>query len=135
MRRFGQFACFDWSGQAIERPRGIALAIARAGAEAPALVVREQGWSRAAALGWLHERADEQADMMIGFDFSAALPFADAGAYFPGWQPSPPDAKALWALADELCRDEPHLSANAIPSHPELRHHFRRQQTGRTLTG
>lgn len=73
--------------------------------------------------------------MMIGFDFSTALPFADTGAYFPDWQPSPPDAKALWALADELCRDDPHLSASAIPSHPELRHHFRRQETGCTLTG
>jgi uncharacterized membrane protein YphA (DoxX/SURF4 family) len=89
MRRFAHFACFDWSGQAVARPKGIALAITRAGVEAPALVASNTGWSRPDALTWLRGQAAESADMLIGFDFSAALPFANHGSYFPGWSDSP----------------------------------------------
>lgn len=138
MRTFRRFACFDWSGQAVARPAGIQLAMTRAGADAPALVASEHvsgRWSRAEALGWLHQRAAEKADMLIGFDFSTALPFADAGVYFPGRKDNPGDAKALWAMVDRLCLGEPHLAANAIPAHPELSAHFRQREAGATLTG
>ena len=93
VRTFGQFACFDWSGQAVARPKGIALAVAGAGADAPALVASSagetSGWSRSNALDWLRARASERADMVIGFDFSFALPFADRGAYFPAGRAAP----------------------------------------------
>jgi hypothetical protein len=93
------------------------------------------GWSREDALGWLRDRAAEQADMLIGFDFSAALPFADQGAYFPGWNGTPRDTRSLWASIDRLCEDEPHLSASGVAGHPELAAHFRYQQGRETIVG
>src|SRR3546814_11797100 len=41
---------------------------------------------------------------LIGFDFSAAFAFADAGAYFPQWSESPADIRALWSLVERLAR-------------------------------
>lgn len=135
MRRFRQFACFDWSGQAVARPKGIALAVTGAGTKAPALVVSDAGWSRADALRWLRDRAAENADMLIGFDFSAALPFADHGAYFPGWTDGPGEARALWQRIDTLCAAEPHLSASALLERDSVAEHFRYQAGRETVTG
>ncbi|MEM8694796.1 MAG: hypothetical protein AAGE05_02095 [Pseudomonadota bacterium] len=135
MRRFAQFACFDWSGQAVARPKGIALATARTGAEAPALVARDGGWSREDALNWLQDRAGERADMLIGFDFSAALPFADRGAYFPGSVASPEDARTLWRDIDALCAADPDLSVSTVFARPSFARHFRYQKNRKTITG
>lgn len=135
MRRFSHFACFDWSGQAVAKPRGIALAIARAGAQAPALVAPGTRWSRQDALEWLESQAETRADMLIGFDFSAALPFADRGGYFPTWQGTPSTAKALWQTLDTICADDRHLSATSACGHPKLAPYFRYQQGRETVTG
>ena len=117
------------------RPKGIALATVRAGAQAPALVAPEIHWSRQDALEWLQRQADKQADMLIGFDFSAALPFADRGGYFPSWSNTPNSAKALWQTLDTLCADDRHLSATSACGHPELASYFRYQQGRETITG
>ncbi|HEY0270865.1 MAG TPA: hypothetical protein VGC10_07745 [Sphingomonas sp.] len=112
MRRFTRFACIDWSGARDERLKGIAVAECAAGSDAPRLVrPADRRWSRADILAWLLDRADD--DLLIGIDFSAALPFADAGAYFPGAPDSPADARALWRQVDEACRDDPHLAATS----------------------
>jgi hypothetical protein len=55
-----------------------------------------------------------------------SLPFADCGAFFPGWDESPPDARSLWALVDAVCCDNPHLAATSFVDHPLARHYFRR---------
>lgn len=128
MRRFSAFACLDWSGRAVARPKGIALAIARAGTDAPALVARDGGWSRAEVLEWLCEQAAKPADMLIGVDFSPALPFADAGAYFPGWRESPTDARSLWALIDGLCAEDRNFSVGSALAHSQMRRHFRQHR-------
>ncbi|WP_299322301.1 hypothetical protein [Parasphingopyxis sp.] len=140
MRQFATFACFDWSGQAVARPRGIALAVTRAGAEAPALLASDSaapdaGWSRPDALDWLLKQAANQADMLIGFDFSAGLPWADQGAYFPQSRTDPADAKALWRWIDEACEDESHLSASTLPVRAPLAAHVRHQAGRETITG
>ncbi|MGP1354340.1 MAG: hypothetical protein ACTS1Z_13545 [Parasphingopyxis sp.] len=135
MRTFASFACFDWSGQAVARPTGIALAVTRAGAEAPALVASDGGWSRQDALDWLLQQAAAQSDMLIGFDFSAALPFADRGAYFPGSPADPPHARVLWQWIDERCADEPRLSASKLADRQPLADHVRRQSGRETITG
>ncbi|MEY4721350.1 MAG: hypothetical protein RIQ46_1075 [Pseudomonadota bacterium] len=121
--RFTRFAAIDWSGQAVPRPRGLALAVAEAGDEAPRLVTREGGWSRADLCDWIADHADE--DMLIGMDLSPAFPFRDAGAYFPGWADSPADAQSLWALVEDIARDDAHLAANAFVAHPQASRHFR----------
>lgn len=123
-RRFRRFACIDWSGAKGERQKGIAVAISDGPGRTPRLI--EQSWSREAVLDWLLDHAVRKTSMLVGIDFSAALPFLDAGAYFPGWIESPADARALWRLVDETCRAEPHLGAGTLIDHPEASRHFRR---------
>jgi len=124
MRRFQRFACIDWSGAKGARQKGIAVAVSEGPGRTPRLLNRP--WSRDAVLDWLLDQAGRGSDMLVGIDFSAALPFFDTGAYFPGWPDSPADARALWALIDDLCRDDPHLEATALIDHIEVSRHFRR---------
>lgn len=126
-RIFSATAVFDWSGAAGERLPGMALAVKRAG-QAAELVVPQGGWSRARALAWIEQRIAARDDILIGLDVSAGLPFADLGAYFPGWEETPQDARALWSLIERHAREEPHFAANRFVAHPEASRYFR--QTG-----
>ena len=132
-RRFTRFAAIDWSGQAVARPRGLAVAELVDGA--PTLVTRDGGWSRGAIRDWLAALAAEGADILIGLDLSPALPFVDRGSYFPGWDASPGDARALWAMVDALAADDPHLAATSVVAHDDLSRHFRRQRACGDLFG
>lgn len=122
--RFRHFAAVDWSGAAGERHAGIAVAICGEGGDAPVLVRPGHRWSRAEVLAWLLE--DMPGDTLAGFDLSLSLAFADRGAFFPGWHASPPDARSLWALVEELSADDPHLAVSSFVDHPEIARHFRR---------
>ena len=82
MRGFAHFAAIDWSGAAGERHKGIAVAICGAGDAAPALVRAGHRWSRVDVLDWLLGEMPD--DTLVGLDLSGSMPFADAGAYFPG---------------------------------------------------
>lgn len=129
MRAFSHFACFDWSGQAVARPKGIALATLAADPEArPQLLAPKAGWSREAALDWLLAHAEAGTDMLIGMDLSPTFPFVDEQAYFPGWEASPGHARDLWALVEAIAADDPHLAANSFVRHPEARRYFRHGQ-------
>lgn len=123
-RRFQRFACIDWSGAKGERQKGIAVAVSEGPGTTPRLIIRR--WSRQTVLDWLLDHARRESDLLVGIDFSTALPFLDAGAYFPGWADSPADARALWRQVDRLCADDPHLEASAFIDHPEISRHFRR---------
>ncbi len=126
MRRFAQMACIDWSGAKGARQKGIATAITTGEHDAPALIVPPGGWSREGVLDWLLDHAERRSDLLVGIDFSTALPFVDRGAYFPGWPDSPADVRALWKLVDDLCAVEPHLGATTLVDHPQASRHFRR---------
>ena len=65
-------------------------------------------------------------DTLVGLDISGSLAFADRGAFFPGWEESPPDARTLWAMVETMCGQDPHLSANSFVDHPEIARHYRR---------
>jgi hypothetical protein len=133
---FDAFVCIDWSGQAIARPKGLAMAWCEPGRRAPLLLRPEGGWTRGGILDWLQRHAAKGTRMLVGLDLSPALPFIDAGAYFPGYADTPADARALWAMVDRLCVDEPHLSASTFPLREGLRDHFRNHdQTGSTFGG
>lgn len=127
MRRFSHFAALDWSGARGSRQRGIALAVA-SGTGAPELVRPGHIWSRAEILTWLDDVAASGADMLIGFDFSAAFAFADRGAYFPEWDASPDTLPALWTLVERLTASDPHYEIGGFLTHPEARRHFRHAQ-------
>lgn len=120
---FTDFIAIDWSGQAVERPKGLAVARATAGTTAPVLV--ERNWSRQDIADWLAALADKGTRALIGLDLSPAFPLVDQGAYFPGWELSPPDGPALWKLVDALSADDPHLAATSFVQHPQARRHFR----------
>ena len=127
LTRFSRFACFDWSGAAVARPPGIALAIAEAHGP-PRLIDRR--WSRADVRDWLNDIAAMGEPMLIGVDLSLGFPFADEDAYFPGWPETPPDAKALWALVNRLSEGDPHLAATGFLADPDVARYFR-QHGGR----
>lgn len=120
---FTDFIAIDWSGQAVERPKGLAVAHASAGDAAPVLINRP--WSRADILAFLGDLADTGTRALVGLDLSPAFPFVDAGAYFPGWTESPADGPALWALVDRVSQADPHFAATSFVQHPEARRHFR----------
>lgn len=124
--RFRRFAAIDWSGAAGARQKGIALAVAAAGSAAPTLVRPGHVWSRAEVLDWIAAAARGAGDMLIGLDLSPSLAFEDAGAFFPGWDESPADARGLWRLVEAVAADEPHLGANRFVDHPQASRHFRR---------
>ena len=121
--RFRHFLAIDWSGAAGERHKGIALALADAAGGPPVLVDPGRGWSRGEVLAIL--RDDLPPETLVGMDLGISLPFADKGAFFPGWEASPPDARSLWRLVDGLCAD-PHFGAGSFVDHPEASRHFRR---------
>lgn len=122
--RFSHFAAIDWSGAVGERHRGIAVAICGTGRDAPVLVRPGGRWSRRDVLDWI---ANEMpAGTLVGLDIGPSLPFADRGAFFPGWKESPPDARGLWRLIERVCAEDPHLSAPSFVDHAEASRHFRR---------
>ena len=122
--RFTRFAAVDWSGAVGPRQRGIAIATCRVGDDAPLLERPGHLWSRDDALAWTLESAAGE-PLLIGFDLSPTFPFIDQGAYFPGWSRSPPDARALWALVEEITAGDPHLAASSFVDHPEAGRYFR----------
>jgi len=127
--RFKRFVAIDWSGAKGPRQRGIAVAMCGAGTAPPEIVRPGHRWSRAEVLDWLVNALPCNA--IVGIDSAPALPFVDCGAYFPGWEPSPADARALWALVDRLSTVDEHLAASSFVDHPEASRHFRRHG-GRT---
>lgn len=122
--RFSHFAAIDWSGAAGERHKGIAVAMAEAAGGPPRLINRERGWSRQAVLDWLQDELP--GETLVGLDLGVSLPFVDCGAFFPGWAQSPPDARALWWMVDEMSAGDPHLSVGSFVEHPMASRYFRR---------
>ena len=124
MPRFRHFVGIDWSGAKGARQKGIAIAVADAAGGPPVLARHDSAWSREDVLNLLTEELPP--DTLVGLDLGISLPFADEGAFFPGWEKSPADARALWQLIDEICESDPHLSAGSFVDHPELSRYFRR---------
>ena len=122
--RFQHFIAIDWSGAVGQFHRAIAVARADAAGGPPVLVRRTRGWSRAEVLALL--RDDLPPDTLVGLDLGIALPFADRGAFFPGWDESPADALALWQLIDAICASDEHLAATSLVDHVHASAHFRR---------
>lgn len=124
--RFTRFAAIDWSGAKGPFQPGLALALCEAGRAAPRLIAPPtRAWSRAGLRDWIAAEADRGERTLIGLDLSPALPFADRGAYLPGWSRSPPDARALWHLVEAICADTADLGAGGFVEHPDAAPHFR----------
>ncbi|MDF7776161.1 hypothetical protein P1X14_12955 [Sphingomonas sp. AOB5] len=126
---FTRFAAIDWSGAKGERQRGIAIAMCELGDDAPVLIPPPgRAWSRAQAREWMLDQATNASPTLIGLDLSPALPFDDAGCYFPEWDETPADARRLWKLVDAMSAEDPHEAAISFLRHPEVSRHFRIQQ-------
>lgn len=126
---FSTFVAIDWSGAKGRRQRGIAIAMCGPGTAAPVLVREGHTWSREEVLDWLLHHMP--ANSLAGLDLSPSLPFEDCDAYFPGWEESPSDARALWALVDRISADDADLAATSFVDHLDASRHFRRHG-GRT---
>ena len=124
MTRFTRFLAVDWSGAKGARQKGIALAVALAEGGPPVLVAPPdpKGWARSEVLAIVR---DLNQPTLVGLDLGISLPFADAGAFFPGWDASPADARGLWALIDALCDGDPNLEAGGLVTHAEASRYFR----------
>lgn len=134
MRRFDHFACIDWSGAKGRWQRGIAIATCDTGHAAPKLVPPPaQHWTRKDATQWIAQQAKR--NILIGLDLSFALPFCDLESYFPGWPQSPPSARALWQLVDQMSGDDENFGANTFIENPEIARHFRQQRNCGDLFG
>lgn len=123
--RFSSFVAIDWSGAVGPRQSGIAVAICHEGCDAPRLVAPPEGrhWSRQAVLDWLLH--DLPPDSLVGLDLGPSLPFVDCGAFFPGWDRSPPEARGLWRLVEDICTQDQYLASSSFVEHVEARHYFR----------
>jgi hypothetical protein len=119
--RFAATVAIDWSGAKGKRHRGIAIAEAR-GDNAPRLVRPGHIWSREEVLDWLLERAAKE-PTLFGFDFSFAPPFAERGAYLPGENGVPDNARDFWAYVDQHSRDED-LGAASFLEEVHRRHFY-----------
>ncbi len=94
------------------------------GTAAPQIVRPGHRWSRLEVLTFLQEELPD--DALVGMDLGISLPFADRGAFFPGWPQSPATARQLWALIDGICAAEQHLGVTTLVDHPEISAFFRR---------
>ena len=65
-------------------------------------------------------------ETLVGLDLSGSMPFADMGAFFPGWGESPADARALWALVERHSAADRHFAAMGFVDHLEASRYFRR---------
>lgn len=124
MRLFAHFLAIDWSGAKGERHKGIAVSLANASGGPPVLVAPPgRGWSREDVLALIRDEIPR--DTLVGMDLGISLPFADAGAFFPGWERSPRDARSLWAFIDEICAGDPHLECGSFVTHDQASRYFR----------
>jgi len=119
---FERFAAIDWSGARGKSHRGIAVAVARAGAAAPRLVRPGHVWSRSEVLDWLLAEA-AAAPTLFGFDFSFAPPIAARGEYLPGEPGVPSTAREFWAYVDGRSEDED-LGAASFLERTHRRHFY-----------
>ena len=122
LTHFTRFAAIDWSGAKGRRHKGIAIAIAEAGAAPPKLVRPDHVWSRSEVLDWLLREATK-APTVFGFDFSFAPPIAERGEYLPGQPGVPLTARELWAYVDRHCNDED-LGAASFLEQSHRRHFY-----------
>jgi hypothetical protein len=120
--KFTRFAAIDWSGAKGKRHKNIAVALAEAGDAAPVLVRPGHAWSRTEVLDWLLAAAAE-APTLFGFDCSFAPPILERGAYLPGEEGVPTEAKAFWAYVDALSDDED-LGAASFLEQAHRRHFY-----------
>jgi len=119
---FERFAAIDWSGAKGRRHKGIAVAVAEAGAAAPRLVRPDHVWSRTGVLEWLLAEA-AAAPTLFGFDFSFAPPIAERGEYLPGEANVPATAREFWAYVDG-CSDDEDLGAASFLERAHRRHFY-----------
>ena len=121
MSRFAAFVAIDWSGAKGRRHKGIAIAEAR-GDDSPRLVRPGHVWAREEVIDWLLRRVKKE-PTLFGFDFSFAPPFAERGAYLPGENGVPNDARSFWAYVDAKSRDED-LGAASFLEQAHRRHFY-----------
>lgn len=100
---FDTFVAIDWSGAKGDRHKGISVAVAGPGPDAPRLLgpPAARGWARCEVAAWLEAQTGR---VLAGFDFSFAPPFVARGAYLPGVA-APKNGPDFWKHVDTHSSD------------------------------
>lgn len=122
MRMFESFVAIDWSGAKGGKQSGIALAVCSADGGPPVLVDKGDGWSRSDVLEIFKDGLPRNS--LVGLDLGIGLPFIDCGAFFPGWDESPLNARMLWRKIDELSQQDENLGAHGFLADPDVARYF-----------
>lgn len=114
-RQFTHYVGIDWSGAKGRRHPGLAVAVCRAGDNAPDIIVPPSGkrsWSRLEISDWIARGMGlrDGSRALIGIDSAFSLPYVDNGAFFPG-DNLPKTAQTLWPFVDTLSADADDLFA------------------------
>jgi hypothetical protein len=117
MSDFSHFVAIDWSGaKALPSYRHkLQMAVCETGTAPPKLVTPPSGFSRADICEALAGDYLKKSSL-IGFDFSFAPPFIDAGAFLPGTA-TPKSGKAFWGFVDQACLDSDFGAASFVEQH------------------
>jgi hypothetical protein len=123
---FTHYIGIDWSGARGARQSGLAAAIMDRSTNHVTLVEpigKYKSWSREGLVEAIASKFDlpVSARVLIGIDSSFSFPWLDKEVYFPT-NFFGEDARQFWRHVDEICVDDPNLSANSFVE--KYRDHF-----------
>lgn len=123
---FDRYVAIDWTGARGVIHKGLAVAEALAGNAPPRLVAPPGGkyWSREGVQAYLRQTARAGERVMAGIDCSFSLPFPPDQGFFPGVEGAPQNARALWALTEQISAAAADLYAGPFVQHPDFGRYF-----------
>lgn len=105
--QFDRYVAVDWSGAEVPG-RSIQVASCSESSdvslESPQQNTYHVNWRRQDVLEFVLGLTQGRVRVLVGLDFVFALPFCDAGAYFPGKTEAPRTPSALWYTIDDVCQ-------------------------------
>lgn len=138
--QFDRYIAVDWSGA--EMPgRSIQVASCSRSAdvslESPPQHTYHINWRRQDVLEFVFGLTQGRARVLVGLDFAFALPFCDAGAYFPGKTKAPRTPWDLWHTVDDVCQGAPDYYGGSFFRNESASYssYFMWQQEGQVFKG
>jgi hypothetical protein len=122
MKNFDEFIAIDWSGALKPiHTESIAVARCQSGSKAPALISpkNHKFWSRDLVADFILSLPSEKR-YLIGIDCNFGYAVDIVRQQIPGAK----SAKDLWALVDDICRDDENFSAQSFWTHPVYKKFF-----------
>ena len=124
-RNFDLFVGVDWSGAKGPYQAGLSVFAAPCDGTAPERVKPPAGqrWSRQMIIDYLLALAEDKR-VLAGIDFAFSYPVTDLegriSGFFPGYRHAPDTAPDLWAMIEDVNKDQLHLYGGGIWDHAQL---------------